>query len=291
MNNLPFPVTAAAQLSMSPGSNVEAYLAAIHAIPMISAEAELALSERLHEHNDVDAARQLVVSQLRFVVHIARGYTGYGLPLSDLIQEGNVGLIKAVKRFKTAAQVRLITFAVHYVKAEINEFVLRNARMVRLATTKAQRKLFFNLRRQSRSRTWLTAEETLHIAETLKVSVRDVREMECRIAGNDTSFDPGCDDDDDAAFLTPAQQLADHRYDPAGQYETEIESDSAEENLHLALASLDERSRDILGQRFLSETKATLHDLAAQYKVSAERIRQIEKHALAKLKIAMPIAA
>lgn len=276
---------------MSPGSNIDAYLAAIHAIPLMSAEEEHRLAERLGKYNDVDAARQLVVAQLRFVVHIARGYSGYGLPLADLIQEGNLGLMKAVKRFKSCAQVRLITFAVHYVKAEIHEFILRNGRMVRLATTKAQRKLFFNLRKQKRSRTWLTADETQHIADTLKVSVGDVREMECRMAGNDTSFDPGVDDDDEAAYLSPSQQIADHRYDPASQYESVSDTDTAVETLHSALATLDERSRDILGQRFLSETKATLHDLAAQYKVSAERIRQLEKNALAKLKVAIPLAA
>lgn len=255
----------------------------------MSAEEERRLSERLVEHNDMDAARQLVTSQLRFVVHIARSYSGYGLPLSDLIQEGNIGLIKAVKRFNPAAQVRLITFGVHWIRAEINEFIIRNGRMVRLATTKAQRKLFFNLRKQPRSRNWLTADETRHIADTLNVSVLDVKEMETRMAGNDTSFDPAADADDESAYLTPAHQIGDHRYDPAHQYESE--ADTSIDDLHEALNSLDERSRDILAQRFLSESKATLHDLASKYNVSAERIRQIEKLALAKLKVAIPLAA
>lgn len=276
---------------MVPGSNLDAYLAVIHSIPNMSADEERRLSKRLAEHNDMDAARQLVTSQLRFVVHIARSYSGYGLPLGDLIQEGNIGLIKAVKRFDPAAQVRLITFGVHWIKAEINEFILRNGRMVRLATTKAQRKLFFNLRKQPRSRTWLTADETRHIADTLNVSVLDVKEMECRMAGNDTSFDPAPDADDESAYLTPAHQIADDRYDPALQYESEVCAETSTDDLHTALNGLDDRSRDILAQRFLSESKATLHDLAAKYNVSAERIRQIEKLALAKLKVAIPLAA
>lgn len=274
---------------MAPGSNLDAYLTVIHSIPNMSAEEERRLSKRLVEHNDMDAARQLVTSQLRFVVHIARSYSGYGLPLSDLIQEGNVGLIKAVKRFNPAAQVRLITFGVHWIRAEINEFIIRNGRMVRLATTKAQRKLFFNLRKQPRSRNWLTADETRHIAEALNVSVLDVKEMETRMAGNDTSFDPAADEDDESAYLTPAHQIGDHRYDPAHQYEAGV--DTSKDDLHEALNNLDERSRDILAQRFLSESKVTLHDLATKYNVSAERIRQIEKLALAKLKVAIPLAA
>ncbi|MFJ3110044.1 RNA polymerase sigma factor RpoH [Pseudomonas putida] len=291
MNAITLSRAAAAQIPMVPGSNVDAYLAVLNTIPMMSADEEHALAVRLAENNDVDAARQLVVSQLRFVVHVAKGYSGYGLPLCDLIQEGNVGLMKAVKRFNVAAQVRLITFAVHWIKAEIHEFILRNGRMVRLATTKPQRKLFFNLRKQKKSRAWLTPDETQHIAETLNVSVRDVREMECRMAGNDTSFDPASDADDEVAFLSPAHQLGDHRYDPARQYEAASEAGGMSGDLYAALDSLDERSRDILTQRFLGNSKATLHDLAAQYQVSAERIRQIEKQALAKLKGAMPLAA
>ncbi|KPC02266.1 RNA polymerase sigma factor [Pseudomonas amygdali pv. lachrymans] len=291
MNTPTLSTKAAAQNPMAPGTNLDAYLTVIHSLPKMSAEEERRLSERHFEHNDMDAARQLVTSQLRFVVHIARRYSGYGLPLSDLIQEGNIGLIKAVKRFNPAAQVRLITFAVHGIKAEINEYILRNCRMVRMATTKAQRKLFFNLRKQPRSRTWLTADETKHIADILNVSVSDVKEMETRMAGNDTSFDPAADADDDSAFMTPAHQLGDHRYDPAHLYETENDADTSTYDLHTALNSLDERSRDILAQRFLSERKATLHDLAIKYKVSAERIRQIEKLALAKLKVSIPLAA
>lgn len=276
---------------MVPGSNIDAYLAIINSLPRISAEEERALAERLTECQDVDAARQLVMSQLTFVVHIARSYSGYGLPLADLIQEGNIGLMKAVKRFDSHAGVRFISFCVHHVRCEINEFILRNGRMVRMATTKAQRKLFYNLRRQKRSRNWLTPDETKHIAQTLNVSIRDVQEMEYRMAGNDTSFDPASEDDDESAYLTPAQQLGDRRFDPARLHEVETDNLNQEDGLHNALQSLDERSRDILAQRWLTDKKVTLHDLAAQYEVSAERIRQLEKLALAKLKSAMPLAA
>lgn len=282
---------ATTHIPMVPGSNIDAYLAVINSLPRLSAEEERALTERLTDGQDVDAARQLVMSQLTFVVHIARSYSGYGLPLADLIQEGNIGLMKAVKRFDHYAGVRLITFSVHHVRCEINEYILRNSRMVRLATTKAQRKLFFNLRRQKRSRNWLTPDETQYIAQTLNVTIRDVQEMECRLAGNDTSFDPASEDDDESAYLTPAQQLGDRRFDPARLHEVETDNLKQEDGLHNALQSLDERSRDILAQRWLTDKKVTLHDLAAQYQVSAERIRQLEKMALAKLKSAMPLAA
>lgn len=291
MNALSHSRAAATHIPMVPGSNIDAYLAIINSFPRISAEEERALAERLTDCQDVDAARQLVMSQLTFVVHIARGYSGYGLPLADLIQEGNIGLMKAVKRFDSHAGVRFISFCVHHVRCEINEFILRNGRMVRMATTKAQRKLFYNLRRQKRSRNWLTPEETQHIAETLNVTIRDVQEMEYRMAGNDTSFDPASEDDDESAYLTPAQQLGDRRFDPARLHEVETDNLNQEDGLHNALQSLDERSRDILAQRWLTDKKVTLHDLAAQYQVSAERIRQLEKMALAKLKSAMPLAA
>lgn len=291
MNVLSHSRAAATHIPMVPGSNIDAYLAIINSLPRISAEEERALAERLTECQDVDAARQLVMSQLTFVVHIARSYSGYGLPLADLIQEGNIGLMKAVKRFDSHAGVRFISFCVHHVRCEINEFILRNGRMVRMATTKAQRKLFYNLRRQKRSRNWLTPDETKHIAQTLNVSIRDVQEMEYRMAGNDTSFDPASEDDDESAYLTPAQQLGDRRFDPARLHEVETDNLNQEDGLHNALQSLDERSRDILAQRWLTDKKVTLHDLAAQYEVSAERIRQLEKLALAKLKSAMPLAA
>lgn len=291
MNVLSHSRAAATHIPMVPGSNIDAYLAVINSLPRISAEEERALAERLTECQDVDAARQLVMSQLTFVVHIARSYSGYGLPLADLIQEGNIGLMKAVKRFDSHAGVRFISFCVHHVRCEINEFILRNGRMVRMATTKAQRKLFYNLRRQKRSRNWLTPDETQHIAETLNVTIRDVQEMEYRMAGNDTSFDPASEDDDESAYLTPAQQLGDRRFDPARLHEVETDNLNQEDGLHNALQSLDERSRDILAQRWLTDKKVTLHDLAAQYQVSAERIRQLEKLALAKLKSAIPLAA
>lgn len=291
MNVLSHSRAAATHIPMVPGPNIDAYLAIINSLPRISAEEERALAERLTECQDVDAARQLVMSQLTFVVHIARSYSGYGLPLADLIQEGNIGLMKAVKRFDSHAGVRFISFCVHHVRCEINEFILRNGRMVRMATTKAQRKLFYNLRRQKRSRNWLTPDETKHIAQTLNVTIRDVQEMEYRMAGNDTSFDPASEDDDESAYLTPAQQLGDRRFDPARLHEVETDNLNQEDGLHNALQSLDERSRDILAQRWLTDKKVTLHDLAAQYEVSAERIRQLEKLALAKLKSAMPLAA
>ncbi|WP_409286929.1 RNA polymerase sigma factor RpoH [Pseudomonas guariconensis] len=279
------------QIPMVPGANVDAYLTAISSLPALTAEAEKALAESLACENNVAAARQLVMSQLRMVAYVAKGYLGYGLPLGDLIQEGNVGLMKAVKRFNPGAGVRLMTFALYWVKAEIHEYILRNHRMVRTSTTKAQRKLFFNLRRQSRSRNWLTVDELEHIAQTLNVSVRDVREMEYRMAGNDTSFDPLADDDDESAMLAPAQQLGDHRYDPAHQYEQSVGSTDLVKGLQDALGSLDARSRQIVEQRYLREKKATLQDLAGQFKVSAERIRQLESLALAKLKVALPVAA
>ncbi|WP_061291390.1 RNA polymerase sigma factor RpoH [Azotobacter vinelandii] len=270
--------------ALVPGANLEAYVHAVNSIPLLTAEQERELADRLYYQQDLDAARQMVLAHLRFVVHIARSYSGYGLAQSDLIQEGNVGLMKAVKRFNPEMGVRLVSFAVHWIRAEIHEFILRNWRIVKIATTKAQRKLFFNLRSQKKRLAWLNNEEVDAVAESLGVEPHEVREMESRLSGQDMAFDPAADADDDSVFQAPAHYLEDQRYDPARQLEEADWSDSAAANLHEALEGLDERSRDILYQRWLAEEKATLHDLAAKYKVSAERIRQLEKSALNRLK-------
>ena len=270
--------------ALAPGANLEAYVHAVNGIPLLSVEQERELAERLYYQQDLEAARQMVLAHLRFVVHIAKSYAGYGLAQADLIQEGNVGLMKAVKRFNPEMGVRLVSFAVHWIKAEIHEFILRNWRIVKVATTKAQRKLFFNLRGQKKKLAWLNNEEVNAVAQSLGVEAREVREMESRLYGQDMAFDPGCDEDDDTAFQAPAHYLEDLRYDPARQLEEADWSDSASGHLHEALDKLDERSRDILYQRWLAEEKATLHDLAAKYQVSAERIRQLEKNAMNKLK-------
>ncbi|PKF70237.1 RNA polymerase sigma factor RpoH [Pseudomonas fluvialis] len=270
--------------ALAPGANLEAYVHAVNGVPLLSVEQERELAERLYYQQDLEAARQMVLAHLRFVVHIAKSYAGYGLAQADLIQEGNVGLMKAVKRFNPEMGVRLVSFAVHWIKAEIHEFILRNWRIVKVATTKAQRKLFFNLRGQKKKLAWLNNEEVNAVAQSLGVEAREVREMESRLYGQDMAFDPGCDEDDDTAFQAPAHYLEDHRYDPARQLEEADWSDSASGHLHEALDKLDERSRDILYQRWLAEEKATLHDLAAKYQVSAERIRQLEKNAMNKLK-------
>ncbi|SEJ01769.1 RNA polymerase, sigma 32 subunit, RpoH [Azotobacter beijerinckii] len=279
MTNSLQPVSA-----LVPGANLEAYVHAVNSIPLLTPEQERELAGRLYYQQDLEAARQMVLAHLRFVVHIARSYSGYGLAQSDLIQEGNVGLMKAVKRFNPEMGVRLVSFAVHWIRAEIHEFILRNWRIVKVATTKAQRKLFFNLRSQKKRLAWLNNDEVHAVAESLGVEPHEVREMESRLSGQDMAFDPAADADDDSAFQSPAHYLEDQRYDPARQLEEADWSDSAAANLHEALDGLDERSRDILYQRWLAEEKATLHDLAAKYKVSAERIRQLEKSALNKLK-------
>ena len=270
--------------ALVPGANLEAYVHAVNSIPLLSPEQERELGESLFYQQDLEAARQMVLAHLRFVVHIARSYSGYGLPQADLIQEGNVGLMKAVKRFNPEMGVRLVSFAVHWIKAEIHEFILRNWRIVKVATTKAQRKLFFNLRSQKKRLAWLSNDEVHAVAESLGVEPREVREMESRLTGHDMAFDPAAEADDESAFQSPAQYLEDHRYDPARQLEASDWSDSSAANLHEALDGLDERSRDILYQRWLAEEKATLHELAAKYNVSAERIRQLEKSAMNKLK-------
>lgn len=273
--------------TLTPGANLEAYVHSVNSFPILSSEQEHELANRLYYEQDLDAARQLVLAHLRFVVHIARSYSGYGLPQADLIQEGNVGLMKAVKRFNPEVGVRLISFAVHWIKAEIHEYILKNWRIVKVATTKAQRKLFFNLRSQKKRLTWLNNEEVSAVAEQLGVSAKDIREMESRLTGSDMAFDPAADEDDEVASYSPALYLEDSRYNPATQLEDANWSDSSSNSLHEALEQLDERSKDILQQRWLSDDKATLHDLAAKYSVSAERIRQLEKNAMEKLKRSM----
>ncbi len=267
-----------------PGRNLDAYVQAVSSIAVLSVEQERKLAERLYYNNDLEAARQLVMSHLRFVVHIAKSYAGYGLPISDLVQEGNVGLMKAVKRFNPEVGVRLISFAVHWVKAEIHEFILRNWRIVKVATTKAQRKLFFNLRSSKKRLAWLNNDEVEAVAKDLGVEPKVVREMEGRMAGQDTAFDGYADDDDDGAYHAPSHYLEDKRADPAAQLEDADWSESSVNRLRQALSQLDERSRDILEKRWLNEDKATLHELAAHYGVSAERIRQLEKNAMKKVK-------
>ena len=269
--------------NLAPGANLEAYVQNVSSIPILSVEEERTLADRLYYQEDLDAARQLVMSHLRFVVHIARSYSGYGLAQGDLIQEGNVGLMKAVKRFNPEVGVRLVSFAVHWIRAEIHEFILRNWRIVKVATTKAQRKLFFNLRSAKKKLAWLNQNEVEAVAADLGVATREVREMESRLYGKDLGFD-GADDDDDEGVYAPVHFLEDKRYDPATQAENTDWSDSTTQQLQQGLAQLDERSRDILYQRWLAEEKATLHELAAKYQVSAERIRQLEKNAMNKLK-------
>ncbi|MFK4753652.1 RNA polymerase sigma factor RpoH [Oceanobacter antarcticus] len=273
--------------ALSPGANLEAYISTVNAIPILSVEEERELANRLHYQEDLEAARRLVMAHLRFVVHIARSYSGYGLNQSDLIQEGNVGLMKAVKRFNPEVGVRLVSFAVHWIKAEIHEFILRNWRIVKVATTKSQRKLFFNLRSQKKRLGWLSQDEAKSIAADLGVETRTVFEMEGRLNAYDAAFDAGVDDDDESAYQAPAYYLEDKSADPALTVETENFEQDASERLASALGDLDDRSRAILQQRWLSDDKATLHELAAMYNVSAERIRQLEKNAMKKLKNAM----
>ncbi|MDJ0916134.1 MAG: RNA polymerase sigma factor RpoH [Woeseiaceae bacterium] len=269
-----------------PVGSLDAYIQAVGAIDVLSKEDEQTLALKFREDGDLDAARELVMAHLRFVVHIAKGYTGYGLPLADLIQEGNVGLMKAVKRFDPEYDVRLVSFAVHWIRAEIHEFVLKNWRIVKVATTKAQRKLFFNLRKAKKSLAWLSHEETLAVAEDLGVSAKEVTEMEKRLHARDAIFDPAPDADDDNNF-TPAAYLPSNNADPAKLVENADFKDDASERMMSALATLDDRSRDILESRWLTEDKLTLHDLADRYGVSAERIRQVEANAIKKLRNAM----
>lgn len=272
---------------LAPGGNLNAYIQGVTGFAVLSAEEEKQLAEELYYHENVESARRLVMAHLRFVVHIAKTYSGYGLPQADLIQEGNVGLMKAVKRFNPEKGVRLVSFAVHWIKAEMHEFILRNWRIVKVATTKAQRKLFFNLRSSKKRLAWLNNNEAKAIAADLDVDVKHVHEMEGRLSAYDAAFDAGADDDDEAAYKAPAHYLEDKRFDPAQQVEQADWEQSNVNNLTVALEGLDDRSRDIIQQRWLSEGKSTLHDLAAQYGVSAERIRQLEKNAMKKVRVAM----
>lgn len=271
-----------------PGVNLEAYLQGVSSIPMLSAEQERDLAERLYYDEDVDAARQLVLSHLRFVAHVAKSYSGYGLPQADLIQEGNVGLMKAVKRFDPNVGVRLVSFAVHWIKAEIHEYVLKNWRIVKVATTKAQRKLFFNLRSQKKRLGWMSNEEIETVAKELGVNPSEVREMEGRLAAYDAAYDAPVDADDDQAGQAPAYYLEDTSVvDPAEIHEQQDWEENTNGKLYQALSALDDRSKDILEKRWFADEKATLHELAATYGVSAERIRQLEANAMKKLKASM----
>ena len=272
---------------MTPGANLNAYIQGASAVPILSSDDERTLTEALYYEEDLDAARRLVLSHLRFVVHIARSYSGYGLPLSDLIQEGNVGLMKAVRRFNPEKGVRMVSFAVHWIKAEIHEFILRNWRIVKVATTKAQRKLFFNLRGAKKKLQWLSEREAQAVAEDLGVEVKEVLEMEMRLTARDATFDATPDDDEDGAPVAPIYYLQDKDADPAKIVErNELTSDNSA-RLADACASLDDRSQDILQRRWLNDTKSTLHDLALEYGVSAERIRQLEKNAMKRVRAMM----
>lgn len=272
---------------MVPGANLPAYVQAVSSIPVLTAEREKELAEELFYHENLQAARELVMSHLRFVVHIARSYSGYGLAEADLIQEGNVGLMKAVKRFDPERGVRLVSFAVHWIKAEMHEYILRNWRIVKVATTKAQRKLFFNLRGKKKTLSWLSAAEAQAVADDLGVDVREVQRMEGRLSSRDMGYDQPVDGDDDDAWQSPQYYLEDKGADPALTVESDDLQQSNEAQLHAALSALDERSRDIVAQRWLADNKATLHELAARYDVSAERIRQLEQAAMKKLRVAM----
>ncbi len=277
---------------LAPGQNLTAYIQAVNGFAVLTAEEEQKLAEDLYYREDLDAARRMVMAHLRFVVHIAKSYAGYGLSQGDLIQEGNVGLMKAVKRFNPEKGVRLVSFAVHWIKAEIHEFILRNWRIVKVATTKAQRKLFFNLRGQKKRLAWLTNDEAKAVAADLNVDVKNVREMEGRLAAYDSAFDAGADDDDESAWQAPSNYLEDKRYDPSTMLENADWAESNVSSLEAAIEQLDERSRDILQQRWLDdENKSTLHDLAAKYGISAERIRQLEKNAMKKVRNFMEMEA
>lgn len=276
-------------LATSPAGSIEAYVQAVNRIPLLSADEERDLAERFQRDQDLEAARRLVMSHLRFVVRIARGYNGYGLAQADLIQEGNIGLMKAVKRFDPGMNVRLVSFAVHWVRAEMHEFILRNWRIVKVATTKAQRKLFFNLRSARKRLGWMNAEEVREVARDLGVETRDVLEMEQRLNSHDAAFDGAAAGDDEATAgsAVPAGYLSDLRFEPEAQV-AEAEAEAVRKHsLQDALTQLDQRSRDIIAQRWLADKKTTLQELADTYKVSAERIRQLEKNALKQLKRAL----
>jgi RNA polymerase sigma-32 factor len=263
--------------------NLDTYIRQVNSFPLLSAEQERELAVQFNNNNDLEAAQRLIMSNLRFVVSIARGYMGYGLPFNDLIQEGNIGLMKAVKRFSPDHDVRLISYAVHWIKAEIHEFVLRNWRIVKVATTKAQRKLFFKLRSSKKRLGWFNQEEVNDVADKLGVKPETVLEMESRLNAHDLAYDNPLDDDDDNHFA-PAAYLSDMRADPAQQLEADDWSSQHENTMMSSLNNLDDRSRTIIQRRWLDDDKATLHELAEQYQVSAERIRQLENNALKKLR-------
>ncbi|MEK6747869.1 MAG: RNA polymerase sigma factor RpoH [Pseudomonadota bacterium] len=273
----------------SPLGNLDAYIQFANRIPALTAEEEHELAVKLRQDGDLEAARRLVLAHLRYVVHIARGYSGYNLPQADLIQEGNIGLMKAIKRFDPSMNVRLVSFAVHWIRAEIHEFILRNWRIAKVATTKAQRKLFFNLRKAKKRLGWFTREEVEAVARDLGVSAETVLEMEQRLATQDAPFDGYADDDDEQEYHAPAAYLADSRSEPSRMLEDAQWETHNTDRLHVALAKLDERSREILRLRWLNDDKATLQDLAARYQVSAERIRQLETNALKKLKTSLVV--
>ena len=271
----------------TPGQDLTAYIASVNSIAMLTPEQELELAKQYYYEDNVDAARQLVLAHLRFVVHMSKTYSGYGLSQADLIQEGNVGLMKAVKRFNPEVGVRLVSFAVHWIKAEMHEYILRNWRIVKIATTKAQRKLFFNLRSSKKRLGWLNNEEAEAMAQDLGVDAKVVRQMEGRMASYDTAFDADSDSDDEAAYKAPAYYLEDQSSDLASNVEDSEWEEVTNNSLHAAMSELDDRSKDILNSRWLSENKATLHELADRYGISAERIRQLEKNAMNKIKIKM----
>lgn len=267
---------------MSPGDNLEAYIQAVNSIPVLSVERETELANALYAKDDLDAAKQLVFAHLRFVVYVARSFSGYGLPEADLIQEGNVGLMKAVKRFNPEFKVRLVSFAVHWIKAEIHEFIIKNWRIVKIATTKSQRKLFFNLRSAKKRLGWLNEQEVTDIAKALGVEPKTVRQMEGRLSSRDESFDLASEDDDDS--WAPAQYLSSNKDDPGTVVEHQDIKDYEHRRLIVAYEGLDERAKEIIASRWLADKKRTLHDLADQFSISAERVRQLEQNALKKLR-------
>ena len=270
--------------ALTPGGDLQAYINSVHSIGVLTSEEEKKLAEDLYYRNDLDAARKLVLAHLRFVIYVAKTYSGYGLPEADLIQEGNVGLMKAIRKFNPEMGVRLVSFAVHWIKAEIHEYVLKNWKIVKIATTKPQRKLFFNLRSKKKGLGWLTEEEAEAMAKDLGVKPSEVREMEKRLSGTDMPFDPLLDSDDDEASYSPSQYLEDEDANPADIFAKESLDETNTSQLYEAINQLDDRSRDILQDRWLADQKLTLHELAEKYDISAERVRQIEKNAMKKLK-------
>jgi RNA polymerase sigma-32 factor len=285
MNNM-----LALPINLSVGT-FDSYLSLVVRMPRLTAEQEYDLALRYRDEGDIEAARELVMSNLRFVAHVARGYSGYGLPLADIVQEGNIGLMKAVKRFDPDMGVRLVSFAVHWIKAEIHEFVIKNWRIVKVATTKAQRKLFFNLRKMKKDTSTLSPDDAEVIAENLDVDVKAVYEMERRLDGRDIGLEPSGDEDGDSQSVAPISYLEQQNADPALLLENSDWQEQKEDRLMFAMSELDDRSRDILSSRWLAEEKATLHELADKYQVSAERIRQLEQNAMKKLKAAVVLEA